>query len=116
MKRTPLTRKTRMKRGPGPKRRTRVKPSNPARKAKRHAEQFGEHAETIRALPCCVCGAPPPSDPHHSRSRGAGGTAADLVPMCRAHHREAHDAGRLTFERRHSIDLAAVARQHQETT
>jgi hypothetical protein len=64
---------------------------NSRRKAKRHARDFGDHADTIRALPCDLCGSPPPSDPHHARSRGAGGTAKHLIPLCRKHHRRIHD-------------------------
>lgn len=59
----------------------------------RYNRQFGEHAETIRGLPCSVCKKPPPSDPAHVRSRGAGGGSDDLIPLCRIHHRLQHDKG-----------------------
>lgn len=46
-----------------------------------------------------------------------GGTrfpeAADennVVPLCRAHHTEVHQAGRHTFAERHGLDLAEEAR------
>lgn len=87
---------------------TPLKQFNRKRRARLYAKQFGEHAETIRELPCCVCGARP-SDPAHVRSRGAGGTAKDLVPLCRWHHRECHDQGITTFESRHNVDLRSIA-------
>jgi hypothetical protein len=84
---------------------------NPERAAKRREEQFGPEAEVVRWMNCCLprCRARPPSDPHHVRSRGAGGTAKDLVPLCHAHHVEVHAAGRRTFEEAHGVDLRTVA-------
>src|SRR5690606_3775495 len=110
----PLTRKTALRSGSHLRRselrrETRIRPVNPARRRARYARDFGAYAETIRALPCSVCGAPGPSDPHHVRSRGAGGDRRDLVPLCRTHHREYHDVGRRTFEARRGVDLAQVA-------
>ena len=74
MKRTPLIRKTR------------IRPVNQERRKLRYAETFGTWADTIRELPCMTCGARPPSDPSHTRSRSIGGLAKDLVPQCRACH------------------------------
>lgn len=58
------------------------------------------HLRLIRQLPCCVCGKPGPSDPHHlkanlSHERGVGRRATDkwAVPMCRMHHDEVEAAG-----------------------
>jgi hypothetical protein len=85
-----------MKRTGPPERRTELRretplaPVNRERKAKRYARDFGAHADWIRSLPCDLCGARPPSDPHHARSRGAGGTARHLVPTCRTCHTEIH--------------------------
>lgn len=83
---------------------------NRERKAKRLAEQFGPQAQRCRELPCCICFAPPPSDPAHVRSRGAGGRDREnVVPLCRSHHCEQHQVGILTFQKRHGIDLQATA-------
>lgn len=90
-------------------RRTPLRRVNPERRAKLRERQFGPHATRIRALPCCVCGADPPSDPAHIRSRGAGGTSRDLVPLCRRCHREQHAAGIETFQRDHDVDLVDLA-------
>jgi hypothetical protein len=88
---------SRLKRTGPPKRRaelrrhTPLKSVNRKRKAKRYARDFGDHAQRIRQLPCDLCGSPPPSDPHHAKSRGAGGTARHLLPTCRPCHRKIHD-------------------------
>jgi len=56
----------------------------------------------VRDLPCLVCGAN--SDPHHVRTRGAGGKDnANLVPLCREHHQELHTIGVLTFEDKYKL-------------
>ena len=88
--------------------RTPLRRSNSARKRKRYTIAFGSKADWVRSLPCLVCGAVP-SDPAHVRSRGAGGTAADIVPLCRAHHSEQHAVGVRTFSERHGLDLRAEA-------
>lgn len=51
------------------------------------------HLARIRLLPCCVCGKPAPSDPHHlmrveAGARGMGLRTADkwAIPLCRRHH------------------------------
>lgn len=90
-------------------REARINPVNRERRAKLRAIQFGEHADTVRSLPCCACGSRSQIHPHHVRSRGAGGTAADLAPLCMTCHDRVHTMGRLSFEAAHGIDLAAVA-------
>jgi len=67
-----------------------------------------EHLAYVHSLPCLVCGTLP-VDAHHVRSKGAGGTWRDLVPLCRIHHSEYHTAGHVTFERRYDLDLVAIA-------
>lgn len=100
-----------MKRGGPLKRRTRLKPRNDERLARRRAKEFGPQAELCRSLPCCVpgCRKGPPSDPAHVRSRGAGGDDSDTVPMCRKHHTEQHATGIETFQQRYGLDLRAEA-------
>jgi hypothetical protein len=60
-----------------------------------------EHLQLIRTQPCLVCGRQP-SDPHHLRfaqPRALGRKVSDefTVPLCRAHHREAHRATKETL-------------------
>ena len=57
-----------------------------------------QHLRFVAKQPCLVCGREP-SDPHHLRfaqPRGLGQKVSDefTVPLCRAHHRELHRAGK----------------------
>lgn len=115
-RRTPLlrTNKLRVKTPIG--RKKRLRPVNQKRRAERLAEAFGEQADRCRNSPCCVCtvldvqqeGA---SDPHHIRSRGAGGSDEHCIPMCRTHHDAVHRQGRRTFWARVGLDPEHVAEQ-----
>lgn len=113
-----------------------IRAANPERRAKLEAEQFGAHAELIRALPCAFCnpgsyrdaaqvrrtveqhrgnaGLVRVSEAMHVRSCAAGGTSADLVPGCGTHHRtdrlSFHNLGRLGFAALHGSDLSTLAR------
>lgn len=51
----------------------------------------------VRLRPCCICGAPGPSEAHHYGPRGAGQKTDDVrtVPLCRLHHDEWHQRGAL---------------------
>lgn len=51
----------------------------------------------VRDEECCICAAPPPSDPHHIGPRGMGQKTDDTraVPLCRRHHDEYHATGRI---------------------
>ena len=53
------------------------------------------HLQRVRELPCCICSAPPPSDPHHYGRRGVGQKADDYqtVPLCRRCHDGWHAQG-----------------------
>ena len=89
-----------------------IKRRNARRSAKEFRRAYGsrERVQAIQATPCVVCGSLP-SENAHVRSRGAGGGAADIVPLCMAHHREQHDAGIETFQERYSINLRDEARR-----
>lgn len=100
--------------------RTRLRPVNPHRKAKLFAMQFGgpdyparDYSAWIRERPCLVvgCVSGDPVEAHHYISRGAGGKAQHLVPLCRACHRDVHQIGAQTFQRIHNLDFRAVAAQ-----
>lgn len=110
MKRSPIKRKTPLRSNSGLKTKTPIRPKNPKRAAKLRKKQFGgAYRDLIVSLGCCVCGRSP-SEPAHVKSRGAGGTAKDMVPLCSEHHREQHQIGIRSFERKHGIDLAELAR------
>ncbi len=93
MKRSPLKRKAPLRRG------GRIKPRNEERTAKRRERDFGRLADYVRALSCCACMAPGPSDPAHVTSRGAGGHAwnedgtGNIIPLCRGCHTAQHSHG-----------------------
>lgn len=83
-----------MKRSAPLERKTRIKPVNSQRRKKRKEECFGPQAELCRTLPCCICGAEPPSDPAHVRSRGAmGKDRANVIPLCRICHQNQEATG-----------------------
>ncbi len=57
-----------------------------------------ELLNTVKALPCAVCGRPG-CDPAHIKSVGAGGPDAEfnVIPLCRRHHTEQHKVGWIGF-------------------
>jgi hypothetical protein len=87
---------------------------------KRKTDVFGPFADYIRQQPCLVCGRRP-SEPHHIRSRGAGGTDIEgfgshgnLVPLCGPFgcHAEGHQGGWQTFQKNHGVDLRSAAENY----
>ena len=111
-RRKPLKRRTGLTSRKQLNRKKTVKRKNARRSVKEFRRAYGsqERARAVQAMPCVVCGALP-SQNAHARSRGAGGGAEDIVPLCMAHHREQHDVGIATFEERYSIDLQKEARR-----
>lgn len=76
-----------------------------------------DYLDWIRTRPCllfllpgggCTWG---DSDPAHVKSRGAGGGDDTVVPLCRKHHREQHQLGVKSFERKYGLDLQGEARR-----
>ena len=91
----------------------RIRATSPKRRKKRYDEEFGAKAGFIRDCNCVVCGRHP-SEPHHVKSRGAGGKAEHLVPLCHEHHRELHGSGHRTFQEKHNVDLVREAQHYHE--
>jgi 5-methylcytosine-specific restriction endonuclease McrA len=87
-----------------------IKPYNEKRRRKRFLKQFHskEFVEWVRAQDCVACGNWP-CEVAHVRSRGAGGTWEDTVPLCPRCHHEQHNGGITTFERKHDLDLTREA-------
>jgi hypothetical protein len=81
----------------------------PLRQRDRH------HLRFVAQQPCLICGRQP-CDPHHlkfAQAPGLGQKVSDefTVPLCRAHHRELHRAGKETdWWTRLGIDPLVVAR------
>ena len=71
------------------------------------------YLDWVRSLPCLLAGVGcvDTVQPHHVRSRGAGGTDRETVPLCWLHHAEGHQVGWCTFERRYQVDLTMIAAQ-----
>lgn len=76
--------------------------------------KFGKQAVACRLLPCCVCGAPPPSDPQHTPKRSLGGYDEDCVPQCRRCHDEADNMKHDAYWTKVGVDPAGVKGAVQE--
>ena len=80
-------------------------------------KHFGsqEYRAMVIAMDCLVPGCSQrPVDPHHYPTVGAGGTYRDLTPLCgggSGHHREFHDDGQETFQKKHGLDLKESAKE-----
>jgi len=79
------------------------------------------HLQFVASEPCLVCGRQP-SDPHHlgfAQPRAIGLKVSDefVVPLCRGHHRQLHQAGNeLAWWKGLKIDPLQMARQFWEQT
>lgn len=113
MKRTPIRRTTPLRRS------SRLAPRNAKRKSERWTRQFGspERVAFVRSLCCVACLNFGEIENHHITSRGAGGVATDIVPLCQTCHRAWHKQGRRTFCARWEIfeeDLRGFAAHTEE--
>lgn len=91
----------------------RINPVNRARRKKRRQQTFGpdERVRWMQQLNCLACGRTP-CQVAHVKSRGAGGTADDTVPLCAHCHRRQHDLGIKTFAALHFLDLEEEASKY----
>lgn len=112
MKRSPL------KRGPGPRRKSRVRAVNAKRRKQEHERAYGgpERLAFVKSLACIVAGRGEdrcfgPIDVAHVVGGGAGrkSDARFTVPLCRGHHCEQHQYGVRHFSAKYAIDLAWTA-------
>jgi hypothetical protein len=75
------------------------------------------HRAWVRRHYCSVPGCQrTPIECAHVRSAGDGGMGMKpsdkwAISLCDLHHREQHRIGEREFERRHAIDLVAIARE-----
>lgn len=114
MKRTPLRRRTPLRAKKDLARKRWSHRPDPEKKVARFARQFGsrERLEWLKGFPCVSCGGRA-TDASHVR-HGPTKTASEMVPQCHRCHMELHSVGIGTFQRRHGIDLAAVAASFAE--
>lgn len=71
-----------------------------------------KYKEFIRKQKCCACnthiiGRKPETDPHHVKSKGAGGSDLTCIPLCRKHHTEIHWSA-VKFQVKYNIDLKSI--------
>ena len=105
MKRTPLKRKTP------------VRKVNAVRRAKMFQRNFDGgigHSTWIRAHKCILCETMrvkqrTPTQAAHVKSRGAGGDWRQLVPLCFAHHGEQGRLGNVRIFYSYGVDMHAAA-------
>jgi hypothetical protein len=100
-----------------------MRAKNPKRAKQRQQVAFGEKAEWIRTLRCVVGEAyhcsllhvagRQPAEAAHVKSRGAGGRAEHLIPLCVLHHHEQHTLGISTFAEKYGIDLTELAAEYE---
>jgi hypothetical protein len=95
--------------------------SNARRQQARRLRDFGsrERIAIINAMPCVCAGNHPEctggwSEPSHIVSRGAGGRAADIVPMSTVCHAAWHH-GRASYLEQLGLDDDAMARAAEDT-
>ena len=109
--------RTELKRGGELKRKTRVNPVNRERKAANRIKHYTggiDYDTWIRRKRCVRCVAlgrrqPTRTVAAHVKSKGAGGTWEDLIPLCFSCHLHQHACGIETFEAEIGIDLVAMA-------
>lgn len=78
-----------------------------------------EYVEYIKQQPCCVTGkmmvnldtGKVESDPHHTVSRGAGGSDLTCVPLLHELHVEGDSIGWDTFQKKHNVNFKEVRLQ-----
>jgi hypothetical protein len=69
----------------------------------------------VKRLPCCICGAPPPSDAHHTICGRYGSrktSAYETIPLCKAHHQDGPDAihnGKASWVAKYGPDTDYIA-------
>jgi len=70
----------------------------------------------IRTLDCLVGkGCQGRTEPHHVKTKGAGGPdRGNTIPLCRLHHREWHDKGRIGWQMKYEIDAPKEAKLLEE--
>jgi hypothetical protein len=66
-----------------------------------------DNVRVIRSCRCLACGANPPNDADHLKTRGAGGgdELTNLIPLCRCHHAQRHRIGLRNFVRKWLIPI-----------
>jgi hypothetical protein len=82
----------------------------PRRKPRRGPVRLPHYRAWIRQQGCSVCGTTRWIDPAHIGPHGYSQKAADsnCAPLCRTHHDELHQIGRVNFERKYGISFSII--------
>ena len=65
------------------------------RKRAKASDADRQHLLSVKSLPCCICGAPPPSDAHHcivGRFSQKKAPHRETIPLCKRHHQHGPEA------------------------
>jgi hypothetical protein len=73
-------------------------------------ETSKKYLEYIKTLPCCCRDNDCTGDsvPHHTITKGAGGSDLLTVPLCGFHHYKVHLWGRSAFQTFYNIDFQDI--------
>jgi len=81
-----------------------------AKRASSEGQEAARYMWAVKQLPCCICGAAPPSDAHHcynDRYGTAKESDWDVIPLCKICHQDGpqsvHNAKR-TWREKHGPD------------
>lgn len=85
------------------------------RRQERFERQYGgeEYVAWLTRQPCMLANSGMCEgriDPHHAKTKGAGGEWDAIVPLCRRHHETVHRAGVQTVRLLTGVDLLREAR------
>ena len=78
---------------------------------KKQTARSVEYLDYIQTLGCAICGQQ--AEPHHAETGGVGMKCSDYltIPLCRQHHNEIHQIGKLTFQRKYGIDIKSIMKR-----
>jgi hypothetical protein len=84
------------------------------KKSKRYKNEA--YKEYVKQQPCCVTGMMivneatgiTESDPHHTESKGSGGSDLSCVPLLHELHQESHSIGQDTFQEKYNVNFKEV--------
>jgi len=77
------------------------------KKKKRYVNK--KYIEFIKKQPCCVTGHQwGAQDPHHTKSRGSGGSDLTCVPLIHRLHVECEQIGNKTFQKKYDINFKVI--------
>lgn len=99
-----------------PKPMRRVSAKRQKQRASKEGQEELEWMKRVKALPCVICGAAPPSDAHHvihGRYGGRKPSGFDVIPLCKKHHQDGPEAihnGKETWAAKHGPDYTYLDR------